>query len=180
MVQVLNHTNIIMSLYYTQAKLLDKFRLNNLILSGDGRCDSPGKSAKFCTYSMMETTDNQILHFENVDKREVGLQSPNMEREGIIRCLNFLLSSGMKISEVVTDSSTSVAKTLGNFYKLCALIHNAYDITIETDYPAIHHSRDVWHKAKKLRKALSEVFSITSERYFILGTHIGWKTPWNE
>ena len=31
-----------------------------------------------------------------------------------MHCLNFLLSSGMKISEVVTDSSTSVAKTLGN------------------------------------------------------------------
>lgn len=100
-----------MLLYYTQAKLLDKYKLNNLILSGDGRCDSPGKSAKFCTYSMMEATDNQIL---NVDKREVGLQSPNMEREGMVRCLNFLLSTGMKISEVVTDSSTSVAKTLGN------------------------------------------------------------------
>lgn len=108
------HTNIIMLLYYTQAKLLDKYKLNNLILSGDRRCDSPGKSAKFCTYSMMEATDNQILHFVNVDKREVGLQSPNMEREGMVRCLNFLLSTGMKISEVVTDSSTSVAKTLGN------------------------------------------------------------------
>ena len=103
-----------MVLYNTQAKLLDKFRLNDLILSGDGRWDSPGKSAKFCTYSMMEATDNQILHFENVDKHEVGLQSPNMEREGMVCCLNFLLSSGMKISEVVTDSSISVAKTLGN------------------------------------------------------------------
>ena len=103
-----------MVLYNTQAKLLDKFRLNDLILSGDGRCDSPGKSAKFCTYLMMEATDNQILHFENVDKREVALQLPNMERGGMVRCLSFLLSSGMKISEVVTDSSTSVAKTLGN------------------------------------------------------------------
>ena len=113
-VAIMNHTNIIMVLYNTQAKLLDKFRLNDLILCGDGKCDSPGKSAKFCTYSMMEATDNQILHFESVDKHKVGLQSPNMEREGMVRCLNFLLSSGMKISEVVTDSSTSVAKTLGN------------------------------------------------------------------
>ena len=103
-----------MVLHNTQAKLLDKFTLNDLILSGNGRCDSPGKSAKFCTYLMMEATDNQILHFENVNKREVALQPPNMERERMVRCLNFLLSSGMKISEVVTDSSTSVAKTLGN------------------------------------------------------------------
>jgi len=61
----------------------------------------------------METTHNQILHFQNIDKCEVGLQSPNMEREGMVRCLNFLINSGMKITEVVTDSSTSVAKTLG-------------------------------------------------------------------
>ena len=83
------------------------------MLSGDGRCDSLGKSAKFCTYSMMETAQNQILHFENMDKREVGLQSPNMEREGMVCCLNFLITNAMKITEVVTDSSTSVAKTLG-------------------------------------------------------------------
>ena len=90
-----------------------KFKSNDLVLSGDGRCDSPGKSAKFCTFSMMETTHNQILHFENLDKCEIGLQSPNMEREGMVHCLNFLISGGMKITEVVTDSSTSVAKTLG-------------------------------------------------------------------
>ena len=89
------------------------FRSTNVILSGDGRCDSPGKSAKFCTYLMMETDHNQILHFENIDKHEVGLHSPNMEREGLIRCLNFLISNGVQIKEVVTDSSTSVAKILG-------------------------------------------------------------------
>jgi len=93
--------------------LLEKFKSNDLVLSGDGRCDSPGKSAKFCTYLMMESTQNQILHFINMDKHQVGLQSLNMEREGMVRCLNFLINSGMKIIEVVTDSSTSVAKTLG-------------------------------------------------------------------
>ena len=85
------------------------------MVSGDGRCDSPGKSAKLCTYSMMENSQNQTLHFENIDKRQVGLQSPNMEREGMIRCLEFLISHGLKINEVVTDLSTSVTKTLGNF-----------------------------------------------------------------
>ena len=28
---------------------------------------------------------------------------------------------------------------------------------IETKYPDVYHSRDVWHKAKKLKKALAEV-----------------------
>ena len=66
---------------HTRLKLLDKYRTKQLVLAGDGRCDSPGKSAKYYTYSVMETELNLILHFENVDKREVGLRSPNMERE---------------------------------------------------------------------------------------------------
>ena len=84
-----------------------------MILCGDGRCNSPGKSAKFCTYSLMESETNQILHFENIDKRQVGLRSPNMEREGMDRCLKFISSKGMNVVELITDSSSSVAKTLG-------------------------------------------------------------------
>ena len=53
------------------------------MVSGDGRCDSPGKCAKFCTYSLMETTKNTIVHCETIDKREVQNKSPNMEREAI-------------------------------------------------------------------------------------------------
>jgi len=64
---------------------------------------------------MMESTRNLILHFENVDKCEVDLQSPYMEREGMVHCLNFLIGNGLKITEIVTDSSISVAKTLGNY-----------------------------------------------------------------
>ena len=71
-----------------------------------------GKCAKFCTYSLMESESNVILHFENVDKREVDLQSPNMEREGKIRSLDFLIKKGL---ELITDLS-SIAKALG---KVC-------------------------------------------------------------
>ena len=85
---------------------------SNLVLSGGGRCDSPGKSAKYWTYSVMETGQNKILHFENIDKWEVHLRS-DMEREGMVRCLNFLISKGMTITELATDSSSSVASILG-------------------------------------------------------------------
>ena len=87
--------------------------MKDLVLCGDGRCDSPGKCAKFCTYSLMESESNVILHFENVDKREVDLQSPNMEREGMIRSLDFLKEKRLKVVELITDSSSSIAKTLG-------------------------------------------------------------------
>jgi len=61
----------------------------------------------------MDSETNQILHFVNVDKREVGLRSPNMEREGMSRCLDFVISNGIKVVELITGSSSSVAKTLG-------------------------------------------------------------------
>jgi hypothetical protein len=39
-----------------QAKLLDKINSTNrtLQLAGDGRCDSPGFSAKYCTCSLLD------------------------------------------------------------------------------------------------------------------------------
>lgn len=49
-----------------QHGLLSKFIDSNtsLSLSGDGRCDSPGHSAKFGSYSFVELTCNQVVHFE--------------------------------------------------------------------------------------------------------------------
>lgn len=74
-----------------QSKLLDEIKNNNVVLSGDGRCDSPGKGAKYCTYFIMEIDSRYILHAETVDKREVALQSQNMKKEGFVMSLQFLL-----------------------------------------------------------------------------------------
>ena len=65
-------------------------------LAGDGRCDSPDASAKFCTYSMIDIDNNTIIHVETVDKREVSLRSPSMEREAVDRAIAFL--QGMMLS----------------------------------------------------------------------------------
>ena len=85
------------------------------MLCGDGRCDSPGKSAKYCTYSLMESETNKILHVETIDKREVNLKSPNMEREAFKRSMEYLISRGIKITEVVTDAYTAVISTTGSY-----------------------------------------------------------------
>ena len=39
------------------------------VLAGDGRCDSPGKCAKYCTFSLIEQDNNLIVHMETLDKR---------------------------------------------------------------------------------------------------------------
>ena len=91
--------------------MLNKLKDKQLILAGDGRCDSPGKCAKYCTYSLVDQGEDLIVHMEIVDKRLVSLQSPNMEREALRQALLFL-SSHVKIAEVITDTSTSVKKLL--------------------------------------------------------------------
>ena len=42
------------------------------ILCGDGRNDSPGHSAKYCMYALMEQHLDIIVDVEVVDKRETG------------------------------------------------------------------------------------------------------------
>ena len=82
-------------------------------LSGDGRCNSPGKSAKYCTYSLTDSETNKIVYMDTVDKRDVALKSPIMEREGFKKSMDTFIRNGVKISEVVTDASTQVISTMG-------------------------------------------------------------------
>ena len=67
----------------------------------------------FCTYSLMDTENNTIIHSTTVDKRQVMLQSPNMERKAVDTALAFIKSKGVIIDELVTDTSSAVQKMLG-------------------------------------------------------------------
>lgn len=48
------------------AALLDQAKNRPLKLAGDGRADSPGFSAKYGTYSVLDLDTNKIVHFELV------------------------------------------------------------------------------------------------------------------
>ena len=48
------------------------FENDVLVVCGDGRMDSPGFSAKYCVYTMMEHYLNATVDLEVVDKREAG------------------------------------------------------------------------------------------------------------
>ena len=85
------------------------------MLAGDGCSDSPGKCAKYCTYSLIEQDNNLIVYMEILDKRKVRLQSPNMEREALLRSLSYL-SEYVNIEEVITDAFNSVTKLLCKSY----------------------------------------------------------------
>ena len=81
------------------------------IFTGDGRMDSPGHSAQYCTYSLMENDTKAILAISTVDKRETGRKSHAMEPEGFRRALNFLLDN-CNIAEIATDAHVSIGALL--------------------------------------------------------------------
>ena len=97
---------------WMKQELVTEFSGQDVVVGGDGQCDSPGFNAKNICYFMMEVTSNYILDIEVLDKRHVGLISTNMEKEAAQRSLD-RLKQELKIVEFVTDASTSVIALLG-------------------------------------------------------------------
>ncbi|XP_051988843.1 uncharacterized protein LOC127648291 [Xyrauchen texanus] len=123
-----------------QTAILDELHIQNALqkrvhISGDGRSDSPGFSAKYNTYSLMDDTSDQIVHFELVQVTEAS-SSVAMEPIGFKRGLNKILDKGIKVDVVATDRSPSIRKLM------------------RVDYPFIRHEFDIWHVVKGLLKKL--------------------------
>ncbi|XP_064482902.1 uncharacterized protein LOC135395739 [Ornithodoros turicata] len=118
-----------------QSQLLQQLKGRELCLAGDGRADSPGHSADFGTYSLLETDVNRIIHVELVKSTEVS-SSNRMEREGLERALAFLNQQDVSISMLVTDRHTEVKAFM------------------KRTYSTIRHRFDVWHVAKGIKKKL--------------------------
>ncbi|XP_063074114.1 uncharacterized protein LOC134464652 isoform X2 [Engraulis encrasicolus] len=106
-----------------------------LELCGDGRCDSPGFSAKYSTYSFQSDTTKEIVHFELVQVTEAS-SSVAMEVMGLQRGLDELLSCGVDIAVMTTDRSPSVRKLM------------------REEHPQIRHELDPWHVVKGIKKKI--------------------------
>lgn len=97
--------------------------INNepVILCGDGRNDSPGHSAKYGTYVLMEQFLAVIVDIEVIDKRETGGISTNMEIFGLKKLLERIVGN-LVVNEIVTDASPAVIslvrKMKGNYKKI--------------------------------------------------------------
>ena len=85
------------------------------VLSGDGRNDSPGHSAQYCTYSLADMEDKSILQMNILDVRETGGKSNNMERIGFERGMDMLLTSPIVVKEVVTDGHLEIAALMSKY-----------------------------------------------------------------
>ena len=79
----------------------------SVIIAGDGRNDSPGHSAQYCTYSFLDASSGRILHVEVVDVREAAGKSTNMERIGFERGMAFLAGK-VDVKTMVTDARPQI------------------------------------------------------------------------
>ena len=53
---------------YFEDYALQEYKYFKLIVAEDGRCDTPGSSAKFCSYSLMDVSTSKVLYVETIDK----------------------------------------------------------------------------------------------------------------
>ncbi|KAI0240741.1 hypothetical protein LSAT2_008479, partial [Lamellibrachia satsuma] len=99
---------------------------------------SPGHSAKYGTYTMMELRLGKVIDVQLVQSSEVK-SSYWMEPESLKRSLDHLERNKVNIGTIVTDRHRSIAKWLRDEKK------------------SIKHYYDIWHIAKGLRKKLDKL-----------------------
>ncbi|XP_077371760.1 uncharacterized protein LOC144015549 isoform X2 [Festucalex cinctus] len=125
-----------------------------VVLLGDGRNDSPGHCAQYCSYTTMENETKEIINVSTVDKRQTCWNSNIMEKEAFIRTLE-KLSKEIQISEICTDAHVQIAALLdpekGKYKNL-----------------KIHHSLDMWHGAKNLSKKLAAAAKVKGQSLILV------------
>jgi hypothetical protein len=105
-------------------------------LCGDGRSDSPGYSAKYCTYTTMDVDKNNVVTGRNLQLGQESASSVGMEVVGLESCLDEYDEYDIKIAVITTDRSPSVMGLM------------------QTRYPSIDHQHDLWHIGKSIKKKL--------------------------
>jgi hypothetical protein len=96
---------------------LDGLRGQEVVVSGDGRMDSPGYCAKYCTYTMLDYNTKDILDVVIVAKTEVGGKSGCMEAKAFKRVIDNLTGAGIKVKEVITDAHPHVGAIMSKYNK---------------------------------------------------------------
>ena len=104
-------------------------------LSGDGRCDSPGYSAKYCTYTMMGMDTEKVMDFEVVQVSQTS-SSVAMEKKGFQNVATRMIQGGLSIELICTDR------------------HIGIGALMKKKFSNIEHQVDAWHLAKSVLKQL--------------------------
>ncbi|XP_070548070.1 uncharacterized protein [Ptychodera flava] len=119
-----------------QHQVLEKYKDKEIVILGDGRMDSPGYCAQYCSYTVMENESKDILSIVTMDKRQTEKKSTNLEKACFESSMTQLQAQGLEIKEVVTDAHLQIGSLM------------------KRRYPHIKHSHDMWHAAKNLGKKI--------------------------
>ncbi|XP_049420242.1 uncharacterized protein LOC125881220 [Epinephelus fuscoguttatus] len=135
------------------SKAISQLQGKNVVVPGDGRNDSPGHSAQYCSYTTMELESKEIIHLATVDKRQTNWNSNIMEKEGFIQTVD-KLPKEIKPVEFCTDAHVQIGALLnpdkGKYKSL-----------------GIHHSLDMWHGAKNLAKKISTAGKVKGQNLLL-------------
>ena len=113
-----------------------KSRESGAVLPGDGRCDSSGHCAKYCTYTLLDVESQKVVDFKVVAVSEVA-NSNCMEKKGFVDTLLNVVGNGIKVDVISTDRHPQIKKEM------------------RVSHPNIEHQFDPWHLAKSVSKKLS-------------------------
>ena len=113
----------------------DKCDGEGVWVSGDGQFDSPGYSAKYCTFTITIVKTSKIIDFIVVQK---GIITGELEKPACDALLTRLLEYGIDIKLFLSDRHRGIRKM------------------ISEKYSAINHEFDVWHVCKSLGKSLEK------------------------
>lgn len=86
-----------------------KDRVGPVTLAVEGRCDSPGHSAKYGTYTMLDVDSEKVADFKVVSVCEVK-NSNAMEKKGFTDTLNTIEEVVVRVAGVSTDSYPQIKK----------------------------------------------------------------------
>ena len=130
------------------------------VILGDGRFDSPGKSAKYCTYSCQCPHTNKIVATSTIQTTQ-GKGSSPLELKGFQNCLKELDEVNYNVNIVATDRNRSLAKW------------------VRTERPLLKHKFDPWHFAKNIKTKLRPLSqrkgcSLLKEWIKPLANHLFW------
>ncbi|KAG1935367.1 hypothetical protein F2P79_019231 [Pimephales promelas] len=126
---------------------------DGVVVLADGRMDSPGYCAQYCSYTAMENDSKEIISVVTIDKRQTNRNSVRMEKEAFVTTMDKLLSE-VRITEICTDAHTQIASVMN-------------PITGRYKDTGVLHSWDIWHGAKNLAKRITAEAQQSGQRILL-------------
>ena len=136
--------------------------VDRIVMSGDGRCDSPGHCAKYMTYTLMDEETGYITEFCVLNTADPTVKNSNaMEPMGLKKCLDSLNQFDINIAVLTTDRHVTIRKIM------------------RLEYPTIIHQFDVWHLVKSITKRLTALAKVKGNENLFdwiqsLNNHFWW------